>query len=46
MDIDNLINELKKKFVEVKFIKVKGHSNNEFNNFVDKLAVKAKENCK
>lgn len=43
MDIDKLISELKKKFVEVKFIKVKGHSNNEFNNFVDKLAVEAKE---
>ena len=43
MNIDNLISELKKKFVEVKFIKVKGHSDNEFNNFVDKLAVEAKE---
>lgn len=43
MHIDNSINELKNNFVEVKFIKVKGHSNNEFNNFVDKLAVEAKE---
>ena len=44
MNIDNLISELKKKFVEVKFIKVKGHSNDKFNNFVDEKAVKAKQN--
>ena len=29
---------------EIKFIKVKGHSDNEYNNRCDKLAVKAREN--
>ena len=29
---------------EVKFVKVKGHSDNEYNNRCDKLAVKAREN--
>ena len=29
---------------EIKFVKVKGHSDNEFNNRCDKLAVKAREN--
>lgn len=37
-DIWNYINKL-----NVTFCKVKGHSNDKFNNYVDKLAVKAKE---
>lgn len=44
MDIDDSIKRLKEKFVEVKFVKIKGHSNDKFNNFVDEKAVKAKQN--
>ena len=44
MDIDDSIKKLKEKFVEVNFVKVKGHSNDKFNNFVDEKAVKAKQN--
>lgn len=34
---------LENSFIAVEWVKVKGHSNNEFNNFVDQKAVEAKE---
>lgn len=37
-----LIRSLEEKGHTVKFVKVKGHDTNEFNNYVDKLAVEAK----
>lgn len=36
------ITNLKNHFVDVNFIKVKGHTDNPYNNYVDKLAVSAK----
>ena len=44
--IDFIINELREKGIKVEFIKVSGHSGNKWNEYVDKLAVKEKENCK
>ena len=38
-----LLKKFNEGFREVEFIKVAGHSDNEFNNYVDKLAVAAKE---
>lgn len=38
-----ILKRLNEGFRELKFIKVAGHSDNEFNNYVDKLAVTAKE---
>ena len=43
--IDRLIEKFSTGFRQVEFIKVPGHSNNEFNNYVDKLAVEAKNSC-
>lgn len=45
-DIYQAISDLKYVDVKVEFIKVNGHSGNKWNEYVDKLAVKAKENCK
>jgi ribonuclease HI len=45
-DIDSAIEDAKKKNIKVEFIKVNGHSGNKWNEYVDKLAVKAKESCK
>lgn len=39
-----LLEQLNNKFYDIKFIKVKGHSTNKWNNYVDKMAVNAKEN--
>ena len=44
-DIDSAIEDAKKKDIKVEFIKVSGHSGNKWNEYVDKLAVKAKESC-
>lgn len=44
-NIDSAIEDAKKRNIKVEFIKVSGHSGNRWNEYVDKLAVKAKENC-
>lgn len=41
--IDWALNEAKHRFNEVSFVKVKGHANDEWNNYVDKLAVDGKK---
>ena len=41
-EIDRLVEKFSTGFRQVEFIKVPGHSNDEINNFVDKLAVEAK----
>lgn len=41
-EIYYLIQDLQEKFFTVTFIKVKGHSTDKFNQFVDKMAVEAK----
>ena len=44
-DIDSAIEDAKRWDIKVEFIKVSGHSGNKWNEYVDKLAVKAKESC-
>lgn len=41
--IYEMVFSLENSFIAVEWVKVKGHSNNEFNNFVDQKAVEAKE---
>lgn len=42
-EIDKTINALGSNFIGVNWIKVKGHSDSQWNNYVDGLAVKAKK---
>ena len=42
-EIDKTINTLSSNFIGVNWIKVKGHSDSQWNNYVDGLAVKAKK---
>ena len=42
----NLVKETKEKKIKVRFIKVKGHSGNKYNEMVDREAVAAAENLK
>lgn len=41
--IYEMVFSLENSFIAVEWVKVKGHSNDEFNNFVDQKAVEAKE---
>lgn len=42
-EIDEMVFSLENSFIGVRWVKVKGHSNNKWNNYVDELAVKAKK---
>lgn len=42
-EIDEMVFSLENSFIGVRWVKVKGHSNDKWNNYVDELAVKAKK---
>ena len=44
-EIDNVLEQIERRFCTINWVKVKGHNGNEWNEYVDKLAVKGKLEC-
>jgi ribonuclease HI len=44
-EIDDVLEQIERRFCTINWVKVKGHNGNEWNEYVDKLAVKGKLEC-